>query len=146
MPIDSVRFLFKHPNPRPEHPKGDEWTFEDILYHIVRCGIFHDSELIEEVHFVKEPDPIKPNELHIPGTIVFGLVMAVVLSPCNKNRGAIKGQFFFYGRQLSLPIASLWGRREDFIRVLDAMDTLLKTPNRGFTRTEMAIGYPYQKR
>ncbi|KKL99389.1 hypothetical protein LCGC14_1814930 [marine sediment metagenome] len=120
--IGGMKFAFGHQSPRPEHTKGDSWTIEDVLYHAVRCGLYHDAELLPNIKFVESATLSGGgDQIEISASLVCGLIAAVVLTPCNRSQVAPKDGILNY-RGIPLPISKLWGRRAEFLWLVDVLD------------------------
>ncbi len=93
---------------------------QDILYHVVRCGLYHDARLPDDLKFADEHQ-IRMEEhgtLVMPSSLVYGLITAVVVSPtnrgeCGSNEGTLNLDNF------PIPLSKLWGRREELLWLLD---------------------------
>jgi hypothetical protein len=102
-------------------------SFEDILYHAVRCGLYHQASLPSDLRFHDEPAfKIEDELLVLPAKLVLGLVIAVVVAPINKDEKATEGH---YGLDISgyrVPLNKLWGRRAELLELYRTMDAIQK--------------------
>ena len=79
----SIRLGFSH----PDVPKDSEGycTLEDVLYHVVRCGLIHEAAFPSAVRF----DDCLSADGCLPKGIVSGMVLAVVVAPENRDELSI---------------------------------------------------------
>ena len=76
----------KYSHPKLKKSQDGTYTIEEILYHIVRCCLIHEGGLppnlsiTDENCFKAEGDK---SPLVLPATLVFGMVVAVAVSPEN---------------------------------------------------------------
>ena len=86
---------------------------EDILYHIVRCGLVHECELDQRLEFTERTQIGDFNEkFRVPFAIILGLIAAVVLAKPNAQESAPGNhQMVLAGKQV--PLNSLWGRIDE---------------------------------
>ncbi|MBN1459039.1 MAG: hypothetical protein JXA57_05850 [Armatimonadetes bacterium] len=75
----SIRLRFLHPDV-PEDAEG-YCTLEDILYHVLRCGLIHEAEFPNAIAF----DDCLSADGRLPKGILNGLILAVVVAPENKD-------------------------------------------------------------
>jgi hypothetical protein len=110
-------------------PDADgRFTIEQVLYHAVRCGLLHESHIPEDLVFSDEQmikvdsaaDPGNPR-LVLPSSLVYGLIVAVVTEPANAGL-TVEERFGLNVPGLTtIPINRLWGKRAEFIALLDAL-------------------------
>jgi len=82
---------------------------EDILYHIVRCGLLHQCEIDREIVFTNNTQLGDfENRFRLPFTIVVGLLMSVVLCEYNKNEHLPKVHTIKF-RDREIPVNAMWG-------------------------------------
>lgn len=96
---------------------------QEILYHAVRCGLYHDSRLPDDLAFSGEGQ-IRIEEdgkVVLPPSLIYGLIVAVVTSPSNEHEQSHK-QHMLKIRQLQIPLETLWGQRKEIARLLDAVN------------------------
>jgi len=91
---------------------------EDIIYHAVRCGLYHEAKLPDSLIFHSELTvKVETDKLYLPMALIYGVVLAVVLSPVNANERM--GTDFTVGIcNVKLLVDSLWGNRERFKRLV----------------------------
>ncbi len=83
---------------------------EDILYHVIRCGLIHQCEIEERIEFTEQTmlGDFK-GKFRIPFAIIFGLIMAVVLSKENSSETMLSPkEMIINGENVNLN--SLWGK------------------------------------
>jgi hypothetical protein len=108
-PIASLRMGYSHPN-LPTDDDGNA-QIEDIVYHVMRCGLYHTAALPASVIFTN--NRIGGNgkgDLLLPKSMVSGLIVFVVCSPANTGETTDPsfcvtafGRNFFLNR--------IWGKR-----------------------------------
>src|SRR5262249_39182982 len=107
----------------PEMKKNPEgvYTIEEILYHAVRCGLYHQAGLPSNLEFTSECQ-IRCNHgaLVLPASLIYGLILAVVVAPANQQEVAAGPSMLNLG-DFPIPISKLWGRRTELLWLLDAM-------------------------
>jgi hypothetical protein len=113
----SLRVKYDHPDLIP----GDDGlcSIEQVLYHVVRCGLVHEATLPSTLRF-KEGRAITVEGgtvLVLPSTLVLGLVLAVVASPVNAGETLVSQFEVTLGDKTAL-INDLWGRREQLLSLL----------------------------
>lgn len=101
-------------------------TLFDVLYKESRNSISHEgreSSIIEwtsdgTLEFGIGQNPNAPQSHRLPDHILYGLITAVVLAPCNKNAGPVGPD---YGMQLGQlgtkhKLDDLWGQRDQVMQ------------------------------
>ncbi len=59
----------------------------DVIYEVIRCGLIHECSVEDTVEFVDQTFIGDYNsKFRIPKALLFGLIMAVVVSPSNSNQ------------------------------------------------------------
>jgi len=82
-----LRFRYSHPDIKAA-PDGTA-SIEQILYHSVRCGLLHNAQLPKGLSVTSEGKiGVENGILVLPDSLVFGLLLAVVISPMNANEAA----------------------------------------------------------
>jgi hypothetical protein len=82
---------------------------EDIIYHIIRCGLIHQCEIDKQIEFAEETLVGDfDGKFRIPANIVYGLIMAVVLDESNKNESLDKS-YFIKINDRDYDLNTLWG-------------------------------------
>lgn len=97
-------------------------TIQDIFYHVIRCGLYHEASLPDNIKFTDEMQiRIKDGVLILPSALIYGLITAVVVSPANRAELApVEGMLNF--GDFPIPINKLWGRRDELLWLLDAVN------------------------
>ena len=120
--VGGFTFAYSHPRPQPRHPTGGMWTIEDVLYHAIRCGLYHDVELPANIIFAKDNTfSGGGGQITIPAKLVYGVIIAVIVAPSNSHEKA-EGAFTVTWRNEQLPLERLWGKREELLRMMDAAE------------------------
>jgi hypothetical protein len=73
-----------HRNPKLRPDRDGVCALQEILYHVVRCGLIHEGKLPPDMEF--RPGRIVSldgNHLVLPAESLMGLILAVVSSPLN---------------------------------------------------------------
>ena len=85
---------------------------EDILYHVIRCGLIHQCEIEERIEFTERAELGDfEGKFKVPFAIVFGLIMAVILSRENSSETMPNDkEININGKNVNLN--SLWGKGE----------------------------------
>lgn len=116
--IRGLQLEFDH----PEMKKNADGVYpvEEIFYHAVRCGLYHEAGLPSNLQFTNEYR-IRCNHgaLVLPASLVYGLIVAVVVAPVNAGESALKPSVLNMG-QFPIPISKLWGRRAELLWLLEA--------------------------
>lgn len=95
---------------------------EDILYHVVRCGLYHEAALPESLVLTEHVlAPERNGSMKLPGNLAAGLIAAVVASPANKDEFT-KPHFYFDTYAGPIPLATLWGQKLTLTKDLIAAD------------------------
>ena len=97
---------------------------QDILYHVVRCGLYHEASLPGDLQFVEKSQIRSENGvLFLPSSLIYGLISAVVVAPVNAGEHAPKEGAMNFG-DFPILINKLWGRRNELLWLLDATNEL----------------------
>lgn len=102
-----VHVLYDHPNV----PKGSGGgcSLQDILYHVVRCGLYHESSIPNDIVF--HETTLIGNEdgiLYLSKGFVLGLVVAVMIDPSNAEFAGPAG-IGFPCQGGSIQFDQIWG-------------------------------------
>jgi len=108
----SIRLGFDHPDV-PKDAEGN-CTLEDILYHVVRCGLVHESVF---------PSTVKLGNClsadgRIPKGILHGLILAVIVAP--ENQSELLPQDWIQeinGKEVTLN--DYWGKEQELASFLE---------------------------
>jgi hypothetical protein len=103
---------------------------QDIFYHVVRCGLYHEAALPDNLKFTNEMQiRIEENGmLVLPSALIYGLICAVVVSPVNHDERVLKEATLNLG-EFPILINKLWGRRNELLWLLDAANELMRLHN-----------------
>lgn len=118
-------------NLKYEHPKIKKTTdglcsLQDIIYHAVRCGLYHAAKIPDDIKFTPEQKiKVENNNLILPASLICGFVVAVIISPANKNENASKNEILNL-HNFQIPINKLWGRREEFFWLKDLISEAIR--------------------
>lgn len=86
-------------------------SIADIIYHIVRCGLVHECSIDQHIEFVQETYIGDfDRKFRIPKNVIFGLLMAVILSTSNADQVFDRTYSESIGGVVVLDLQSLWGR------------------------------------
>ncbi len=85
---------------------------EDILYHVIRCGLIHQCEIEDRIEFTERTILGDfEGKFRIPFAIIFGLIMAVILSKENSSE-KIPSTKEININEKNTDLNSLWGKGE----------------------------------
>lgn len=122
--FDPTKWWFKFDDPDFEYLKTgplDSCSIQDILYHVVRCGLAHSAELPPSLKFIDERSfEAKDGILHMPASLIHGLIAAVVLCPENTDQ-TVPDNHILDVRGLPIKLNDLWGKKIEFEELLAAM-------------------------
>jgi hypothetical protein len=114
--IRGLKIPYSHPK-IPASPDGS-CKFEDIVYHVVRCGLYHSASLPNDIVFTENElgggntSPV--GALKLPTRIVTGLIMAIVASPANAAETCDPGYFLEFNGELFF-LNQWWGKATDLL-------------------------------
>jgi hypothetical protein len=122
--ILNINLTYEHPDVK--RTSEGLCTIQDIFYHVIRCGLYHEARLPGNIKFVQEQIiTLKNNNLTLPSSLIFGFTIAVIISPVNKNENTFKKEILnLYN--FPIPINKLWGRREEFFWLKDLLSEAIK--------------------
>lgn len=131
---DSFRFAFSHPDLKPD--VNGLCTLEQLLYHVVRCGVVHQAEISPAVKFGPPGTTTFDNStITLSAGFLTGMIFAVVVSPVNAGERSPKDSRIGWIDGRSLAVNDLWGDRQKLIDFLDAtIYPLPESPNDAETR------------
>lgn len=82
---------------------------EDIIYHIIRCGLIHQCEIDKQIDFTDETFIGDfQGKFRMPANVVYGLLMAVVLDESNKDESLDK-TYYIKINDRNYDLNTLWG-------------------------------------
>jgi hypothetical protein len=112
-----LRLGWSHPD-LPTGPAGDA-SFADIVYHVVRCGFYHQAEISSNIVFTdRELGSDAAGQLMIPRMLVAGLILAVVAAPSNAS-GTVDATYFVDVDGVRLNLQNCWGTRDQILVRID---------------------------
>lgn len=115
--ILNINLEYDHPNIN-KTPEGLS-SIQDIIYHAVRCGLYHEAGLRDDLKFTDEQKIYTEGGiLVLPSSLIYGLTVAVVVSPSNEYESSPKPSVLNFGN-FSIPISKLWGRRAELLWLLE---------------------------
>jgi len=86
--------------------------FEDLVYKVMRCSLFHDGELSEKVEFVNAPYIGTLNgRMQFPLALIGSLLFAVIASPVNERQQVSESTSFTFGKT-KVPVNHMLGSLE----------------------------------
>jgi hypothetical protein len=122
--IDKDWFIkYNHPDVKPD--STGHCTIEQILYHVIRCGLVHRSEIPSDIRFAKTgafPYDGKPGVL-LPEGLIYGLIIAVVVVSDNVPP-TLTASFTFRGK--SIPLIALAGQRARLESIIQVGGTITR--------------------
>lgn len=121
--IENINLIFDTSDPELIKDISPQGTLgiQHILYHAVRCGLVHEPEPPNNIKFVNEPVISNENGVwFLPASLVYGLIIAVVASPANKDEICPQEHVMNIAGMM-IPIARLWGRRVEIEWFLEAV-------------------------
>jgi hypothetical protein len=93
------------------HPNADGFfPVEQLLYHVVRCGLLHEGCLPSEIQFVAEARIEGGARLTVPAGFIVGMLAAVVVAPVNAGERVPVDYGFVFPTGRSARVNELWGR------------------------------------
>lgn len=118
--IAGLRVAYSHPQIKSD-AKG-LCGIDDVIYHAIRCGLYHEGKLPDNLKFGPERAfrPGMDGSLYLPQDLVMGVTLAVVLSPVNAGE-SLPEERYLQLHPLPLPFSKLWGRRQEVTWLLDLM-------------------------
>ncbi|MFC1736633.1 hypothetical protein ACFL1X_10995 [Candidatus Hydrogenedentota bacterium] len=116
----NMYFELAHPD-LPKDSNGVS-SIQDIFYHVVRCGLYHDAKLPDNLRFCDGKKIFTDTDgvLVLPSELIDGLLIAVVTSSVNSKERAL-GDYVLTFPYANIAVNSLWGRRNELIWLLDAI-------------------------
>jgi hypothetical protein len=118
--IGKLRIAYNHPDITPD--ADGLCGIEEVVYHVVRCGLYHEASLPATLTFV-QTNFIKCDRgstLVLPANLVKGLIAAVVVSPANSGE-TIDPKYELTFDFVKISVNKLWGKRAEVNALLDAI-------------------------
>ena len=121
--IANFYLKYKHPDLKPDN--NDYCSLEQILYHVVRCGLIHNAELPSTIKFTSEGVIKIDNDgiLTLGSSLIYGLIVAVIVCPVNAG-GKIPADYSIIVAGKTLPLNRLWGNKATLFNLLEANETV----------------------
>ncbi len=112
---NSLRFGYSHPDLKLD-AEGC-CSLEQILYHVVRCGLLHNAGLPKTLRF-GPPGIIslQGGNLVLSSELIYGMVAAVIAAPENAELTALDRYVLSIDGQ-TRRINDLWGKKETFFEL-----------------------------
>lgn len=86
--------------------------YEDLVYKVMRCSLFHDGELSEKVEFVNAPYiGTLHGRMQFPIALIGSLLFAVIASPVNEHQRVSESTSFTFG-ETRVPVNHMLGNLE----------------------------------
>lgn len=104
----NIRTCFSHPDLKPG--LDGLVSMEQILYHVVRCGLIHNAKITDNLSFTKENYLVlngKDNAI-FPVAMLYALIFIVLTSPVNSNEH-INGNYRFIYKNNMYSYNDFWG-------------------------------------
>lgn len=118
--IENMHLAYSHCDLQPDD-KG-RCLIEQIIYHVVRCGLLHKAKLPNTLKFSSEGViKIEGDTLTLGSSLIKGLIMAVVVCEVNAKERTLDN----YGIAVfdkSLSLNELWGKKEVLLNLFEADD------------------------
>lgn len=119
----SLRVAYNH----PDVPLDDEGfcSIEDIVYHAIRCGLYHTATMPVNLSFANSNTIVADggHTLQLPSKLILGLIAAIVTSPSNSSE-RIQADYSLSYQGISIPFSKLWGKRDELNSICEAADQL----------------------
>jgi hypothetical protein len=113
-------------DPRVKQNPNGTCSIQELLYHVVRCGLYHKAEFTNTLEFIPENKIIcENNTVKLPGSLVRGILLAVIVSPTNCNR-SLGVDYVVNLPNATVPIDLIWGRRIELQWLLDCGRFLMR--------------------
>ena len=93
-----------------------EYTIDQFIYKILRCGLLHEGELSEMFKFTEQGEPVSvgTKQWRFPKTFIYGTLLAVIGASSN-SRQRVADHLVVTIMGTKFKINELWGRA-DLIR------------------------------
>jgi len=125
--IGNLHVAYDHPS--LEKSADGTVSVEDVFYHVVRCGLYHEAKLPDDLVFGEEQRiSVINGVLTLPSSLIYGLIAAVVVSPSNAGEW-ISNPLALHVSGFPVPINMLWGKRNELLWLLDVRDELVRIAN-----------------
>jgi len=106
-----IRLQFNHPDIKQD--ESGLCNIEDIIYHIIRCGLLHEASIDKYIKFSSKTIlSFDRTKYIISKSLPLGLAAAVILSPFNRNEKIGDSIGIEIGKAGFL-IDHIWGKKND---------------------------------
>jgi hypothetical protein len=113
MSIPSAGFRWEHAHNFKGAESNTNLRLEEAIYHLVRCGLYHDAKLPENFQLTEETVGGSNGILKVPKSVVIGLIASVIGSPTNANeRLGIDFMVKDHGTGEEIHFKDCWGKKE----------------------------------
>jgi hypothetical protein len=114
----SMRIAYSHPDLPPTIPPNTP-SLEEIIYHVVRCELYHKGGLPSDIEF---SDGIIAGgglgrSMTIPADFVLGLILGVLISPENSAE-RMRNEPVLWCNGIPLHLNSFWGKKQSLLDAL----------------------------
>lgn len=97
--IGQLRVKYDHPDVKPA--SDGLCTFSQIMYHVVRCGLLHAAALPTDLRFSdRNTIQVQAGSLVLPASLIYGMLVAVVVSPVNSGESLADSYTLTYRNQM----------------------------------------------
>lgn len=118
--IENITVPYTHPE-LPRRPDGT-CTIEDVLYHVVRCGMYHSAGLPSNIQFSDARFECRADgTLVLPSSLVSGLILSVIVNPVHAGVTTTSDVALTMDEFCNIPVDKLWGKRDELRRLWDAL-------------------------
>jgi len=94
-------------------------TWDELLYHIVRCNLLHEAKLGEQVYFEEgNAFGLLDDKILMPAELLYGMVFAVIGSCSNSNEHLEEKRTIAFG-EINIDLDMLWG---DKVKIMDLLE------------------------
>ncbi len=102
------------------------FSFEQVLYHVVRCGLYHTATLPPEVRFGADHSisVTEDGVIVLPPKIIIGLIVSIVASPVNVGQHLEVESAINLVEGFQIPLNKCWGKRAELLALFAALDAL----------------------
>lgn len=114
---ESIKLPFVHPEIKSD---ADGYcTLEQIVYHVMRCGLIHDTGENNKIVWNRSvPLAIdKDGSLQLSPSFIWGLALAVITCPVNKDE-RVGDTCWISTMTFKYLVNDLWGRRENIKTII----------------------------
>lgn len=126
--ISSLHLGYSHPELKPS--SDGAYPFEDILYHAIRCGFYHEAKMPQDIIFASGMAiGVNQGKITLPISFIHGLMVAIIASPHNSTESADENCMFKIGG-FSIPFSKIWGMRDEMRWLMSIRNELQRIANK----------------